>query len=761
MSYTNHSAGMTSEPCARLDARAGIRPVLEGVNVQADVRGLLFELDIEQHYVNPNPNAVEIAYTFPMPWGAELLEAEAWIGERHLVGKVQEKQKAAKRYDDAIAHGDTALLLEDTGNGLWSMSLGNLGAGERCRLRIRYAQVLSFSSGSLRLTVPTVVAPRYGVPDSRLMPWQSIKTGLDAEYPFSIKVRIHGALAGAVIASPSHSVQTRWQAGVAELELNRKAWLDRDFILQLGNLPQQSLAIAAQGDGENVVLAGFCPALESSGHHRMGVKMLVDCSGSMGGDSIEAARRALTAFIAGLTDEDRFSLSRFGSTIEHRSNGLWTLNAQTRIAAQRWVDGLQADLGGTQMEEALVSTFALTGEDITDVLLVTDGEIHAVDSTVKAARESGHRVFVVGIGSSPAEPLLRKLAEATGGACEFVAPGEAVEEAIRRMITRLGGRKVSGLRLAWPEGISPLWQSTCPKALFTGDTLPVFARVPEGVTGSLLLMGMLSGEKTEVCLGETVLGSLPDGDAALVRMAAALEIRELIAVGQREKALGLSLRHQLVNELTSSLMVLKRAADEKQGDMPDQVIVEQMLPAGWGGAGSVMEDVFASSASTTPGVADIELFFDIGFNMRSLSAGIMSPSVPLRQRQCGVMASNPSESLYSGNGLSPLKLVRVLRQGSPSTWPDSFAGLRQLGLGDPVIDWLELVAGPALGLTESGVVKVFLSLFTAREMEDVLAGKRQPSGLETDPAKAALWSALIGISAEKWPDCILNLNWGS
>ena len=231
MSYTHHSAGMTGEPCARLDARAGIRPVLEGVNVQADVRGLLFELDIEQHYVNPNPNAVEIAYTFPMPWGAELLEAEAWIGERHLVGKVQEKQKAAKRYDDAIAQGDTALLLEDTGNGLWSMSLGNLGAGERCRLRIRYAQVLSFSSGSLRLTVPTVVAPRYGVPDSRLMPWQSIKTGLDAEYPFSIKVRIHGALAGAVIASPSHSVQTRWQAGVAELELNRKAWLDRDFIL--------------------------------------------------------------------------------------------------------------------------------------------------------------------------------------------------------------------------------------------------------------------------------------------------------------------------------------------------------------------------------------------------------------------------------------------------------------------------------------------------------------------------------------------------
>ena len=103
----------------------------------------------------------------------------------------------------------------------------------------------------------------------------------------------------------------------------------------------------------------------------------------------------------------------------------------------------------------------------------------------------------------------------------------------------------------------------------TGEAIVDYGMIVEGdvvmvcVSGgkdSLRLMGMLSGEKTEVCLGETVLESLPDGDAALVRMAAALEIRELITTGQQEKALGLSLRHQLVNELTSSLMVLKRAA---------------------------------------------------------------------------------------------------------------------------------------------------------------------------------------------------------
>lgn len=77
---------------------------------------------------------------------------------------------------------------------------------------------------------------------------------------------------------------------------------------------------------------------------------------------------------------------------------------------------LSADLGGTQMESALVATFSLAQTVPSDALLVTDGEISAIDSTIAAARASGHQVFVAGMGSSPAEGHLRRLAHATGGA---------------------------------------------------------------------------------------------------------------------------------------------------------------------------------------------------------------------------------------------------------------------------------------------------------------------------------------------------------
>ena len=64
-----------------------------------------------------------------------------------------------------------------------------------------------------------------------------------------------------------------------------------------------------------------------------------------------------------------------------------------------------------------------------DVLLITDGEVWDTKRMIASAQRSGHRVFVIGVGTSPAEAVLRHLAEATGGACEFATPGEALEAA--------------------------------------------------------------------------------------------------------------------------------------------------------------------------------------------------------------------------------------------------------------------------------------------------------------------------------------------
>jgi Ca-activated chloride channel family protein len=733
---------------ARMATKSGSKDLpLTGIALEATVDGLLLEVVCEQRYRNPYAKAVEIIYTFPVPWGGRLLAVEAWIGERHLCSQVRERIEAAGHYEEAIQQGHSAVLLEDLGHGRWSISLGNLAPGEECRLRLRYAQPLRFNGDSVRVLIPTVIAPCYGKASSGGMPpYQQPLTDLTAEYPVVLRLRVRGELARAALASPSHVLQSRLRDGEIEVSLTEKAWLDRDLVLVLSDLPARSLALTATVGQDHWVWAGIAPEPPEGAATSRGVKILVDCSGSMGGDSIAAARRALSAFIRDLGESDRFSLSRFGSTVEHRSNGLWAVSSATRQAALRWVDGLQADLGGTEMEDALESTFALRCGEVTDVLLVTDGAIVNVDGTVAAARRSGHRVFVVAIGSSPAEPLLRQLADATGGACEFVAPREDVETAIARMLHRLGGVRLSGLRLEWPSGIRPLSQSGLLSAAFAGDTLSVWARLDHQPSGVLRL---LAGVEDEVrCLAEAAFRPTTVENDAVVKMAACAEAEALLAAGDREAALALSLRYGVLNTLTAAVMVLQRAEGEQLGDMPEQVVIPQMQAAGWSGAGSVAltPDVFIiKNCMSAPRMAVAE----------AVSAFASAPFDVFST----IDASVPPPSHARGRSVQPRHLREQVTARSQAAWPRDYRGLAYVfGLEQALLDWLEWVAAPELGMSESEMVRLLLTLFAGQEAERLMDGLEVVRS-QKDASLGRLAAALQGMTPETWPDSIRDMSW--
>ena len=137
---------------------------LLGVTAKGNLNGLLFELAVEQRYRNPAATNIEAVYTFPLPSAAVLLDFDVTLGGKTLTGVVVEKRAAEAQYEDAIDKGDTAIMLERAGDGLCTVNLGNLMAGEEATIRYRYAQLLRFEHGSVRLAVPTVIAPRYGDP---------------------------------------------------------------------------------------------------------------------------------------------------------------------------------------------------------------------------------------------------------------------------------------------------------------------------------------------------------------------------------------------------------------------------------------------------------------------------------------------------------------------------------------------------------------------------------------------------------------------
>jgi Ca-activated chloride channel family protein len=608
---------MRNAECATRD---GEPLVLKGLKAHGRVVGRMLDMTLEQTYLNPENRNVEVVYTFPLPHGAVLLGIEVVLNGETLHGKVRAKSVAREQYEDALVEGHTALLLTVQPDGAHTLELGNLLANETAVVRLQYVQVLAPEQGSLRLTLPTTLAPRYGDAvkqggyDLHAVP----ETSTTVEYPFDLVMRIEGELATARIGSPSHPIQLQvlsaadaGQAVTQEVRLARSGWLDRDFILTFASLAQPSQGLASWDrldDGVGVVMAGFTPTWGSSTSAPIALKVLVDCSGSMNGDSIEAARRALHRVVDGLSETDRFSLSRFGSHVEHRSKSLWKVITRTRAAAHLWVKQLESDLGGTEMAAALESTLALSTRARADVLLVTDGEVYAVDEVISTAKASGQRMFVVGIGSSPAEVLLRRLARETGGSCEFVAPGEEVEPAILRLYHRMRSQGVNGVRVQWPAGLEPMAQTECPVAVFEGDAFNLYARFksigPAPLTQAIQLWGTLEGESRETCLAELRPDFISDEHNTLARLAAHTRYTQLRQTTDAPAFLttplpALAERYQLVTDDTSFVLVKERAAGEQPADLPELRQVKHMLAAGWGGTGSV---VTTQSSMSVPSV---------------------------------------------------------------------------------------------------------------------------------------------------------------
>ena len=354
-------------------------------------------------------------------------------------------------------------------------------------------------------------------------------------------------------------------------------------------------ALLDRDDGDWVVLASFRPEfpdLGESGVHRC-LKIVVDCSGSMSGDSIEQVRIAGERILDSLRPGDLFDIVAFG-TSHHVLFGREMPASRTNVARARdFVHRLDADLGGTEIESALRAAYGIAGEPgmPRDLLLITDGEVWDTDAAVAEARASGHRIFTVGVGSAVAEPFVRALAQATGGACELVTPREDMAERIHRHFQRILAPPAERARVIWPAPVRGAVPDPLPPP-YPGDTMHLFGSFAERPHGPVVL-------ELELADGRTIshrleIGPMPPRNAGvegtsagrsdLARMGAA---QRLPAIADSAAATELAVRYQLLSEWTDYLVVHVRAETDKADELPTLVKVPQVPAAGWHGIGTV------------------------------------------------------------------------------------------------------------------------------------------------------------------------------
>lgn len=593
----------------------GEKVALTEINIQAQLQDLLAQVQVSQSYRNDEASNIEAVYTFALPLDAVLLDLEVKLGERLLKGEVTAKSEAEERYEAAIEKGDSAVMLEQIEPGLYTMNVGNLAAGEVAVVRFTYSVLYRWSGSQFRFHIPTTIAPRYG--ESPHQPHQAPQHSITVENQFSLEIEVFGALRDARFLDPSFPCGFSREGERALLKLNaEKAVMDRDFVVTVeSNEAERSFALCDQDVEGMAAVASFQPFFPGLRESRpLELIVIVDCSGSMGGDSIEQAKKALAELLNQVGPQDQMTVVAFGSDQKVVSQQLLACTPSNVKTLQTFCEALDADLGGTDIEAALALSYQIAAKSpACDLFLITDGEVSDWEPVAKKASASGHRIFTVGVGHAVAEAFLRGLANQTGGACELVMPTEAMSGRIVRHFERLRAPKAKSVRIVWPEGASGCSPAEL-GAVFDGDSLTVSARLPALDDSAKVVLeleteaGNLS--RQALMLKRSEFQGTVAGPSTIARLAAASRLLD----ATDDAARAIALKYRLLSPYTNWIVVAERSAEDRLDAAPALRVVPQTLAAGWGGSGSVPKN---RAMLTRSSISGPELVMSMGPAVRA------------------------------------------------------------------------------------------------------------------------------------------------
>src|SRR5437773_1470826 len=212
---------------------------------------------------------------------------------------------------------------------------------------------------------------------------------------------------------------------------------------------------------------------------------VLDVSGSMDGPSIEQARAALLAALDRLRPGDTFNILIFNHAVTAFRTGFLPAGSPDLEEARSWVRRLRAD-GGTRIDLALQRGLDLIKTGHPDraqrIIFLTDGGVDDEDDVLRMVRAGlgAARLHALGIGPAPNRYLMRKMAEAGQGLCEFISTTSGVDNRVDAFFARLSRPVMTDLELDW-EGVASaeIYPSRLPD-LFSGEPLFVSARLGAG-----------------------------------------------------------------------------------------------------------------------------------------------------------------------------------------------------------------------------------------------------------------------------------------
>jgi Ca-activated chloride channel family protein len=481
---------------------------LSSILVQGQLLHNRAEVQLTQKYRNQSSENLEFNYTFPVPHDAQVHSFTMKMGDKVVRSEIMETEEAYEVYDETIAKGDSAAIVESIKKDILELSAGNIAPGETVTIELHYLQELPWEDEgqSLRWQIPTVVAPRYtsdpGPEDFRRQPYIALnETKLQMDLDLFMLSPIHQ------ISSPSHpisvSIQTHSASGEkdtpnsehhqAHVSLAKTNEIpDSDIILHVSLMDVASTESASMltSPDKKFSLIQIHPDLENYAQEdkaRMYV-FILDRSGSMDGIKLEQAKVSLKLCLRQLSEKDRFMLVAFNdqfSFLSHRPIQFHDINLEK---ADQWIDEIYAS-GGTEIYkplEYILQKLHPTKGNI--ILLFTDGQVMDEDNILKLvkAHEKDVQLYPFGIDTAVNKAFLDALATAGNGLAEYIYPGEMIDDKVLRQFSRIHSPYYEDVKFMDQKGQELEVFPPPPKKFFSGELYQFLLQHPKETPASSL-----------------------------------------------------------------------------------------------------------------------------------------------------------------------------------------------------------------------------------------------------------------------------------
>jgi Ca-activated chloride channel family protein len=485
-------------------------------NVIVEIKGSSATTSIDQEFHNPTGRRLDGYYIFPVPEGAAIGGFSMFVDGKELAAEMLDSKKARRIYEDIVRKNIDPALLEYYQQGLFRVRIFPIEPYSNKRIKISYRQILENDYGTSEYVYPLNTEKFSSKPLEDV----AIRVNISSQVPLKN------------IYCPTHEVDiVRKDAhtSIVTYEAHRVK-PDKDFALfYRTDRSQIGLSMALQkepDDSRGFFLLDISPDFDMKPEdiEEKDMTFVLDVSGSMAGDKLRQAKKALIFCINSLNTGDRFDLIRFSTEAEALFGKAVPATEENKRKAAKFVEDLRA-IGGTNIEDALrlLAKRDHATHRPAAALFITDGKPTINETNeeklvelVKKERGSPARIFTFGIGNDINTHLLDKITSATDAYRTYCAPEEDIEIKISNLYEKIQSPVLTDLKIRVDSDIqlTQVFPRELPD-LFKGASIAVLGRYAGSGEKTLSVEGMLKGKmvryecRCDFSSGETKNGFIP------------------------------------------------------------------------------------------------------------------------------------------------------------------------------------------------------------------------------------------------------------